>query len=71
VLSVPFDLLASLWPLRLDLARVATARGDSARARAACSSFDALAGYVDQVALARVAAACRREGAPGHGGLRG
>jgi TolB-like protein len=68
VLSAPFDLLGSLWPLRLDLARVATARGDSTRARAACGSFDALAGYVDQVALARVAAACRRPGAPGRGG---
>src|SRR5439155_461019 len=29
VLSAPFDLVASLWPLRLDHARVAAARGDT------------------------------------------
>src|SRR5881398_2635567 len=30
VLSVPFELVASLWPLRLDLVRLAVARRDSA-----------------------------------------
>jgi len=34
VLSVPLELVASLWPLRLDMARVALAQRDSAIARA-------------------------------------
>src|SRR6266566_4723945 len=59
VLSAPFDLVASLWPLRLDHARVAAARGDTAAARRACDSFDALVGYVDQVALPQLERACR------------
>src|SRR5437773_824155 len=59
VLSAPFDLVASLWPLRLDQARVAAARGDTAAARRACDSFDALVGYVDQVALPLLERACR------------
>ena len=59
VLSAPFDLVASLWPLRLEQARVATARGDTAAARRACDSFDALVGYVDQVALPQIERACR------------
>src|SRR5207253_591250 len=59
VLSAPFDLVASLWPLRLDHARVAAARGDTAGARRACESFDALVGYVDQVALPQLERACR------------
>src|SRR5438034_176804 len=59
VLSAPFDLVASLWPLRLEQARLATARGDTAAARRACDSFDALVGYVDQVALPQIERACR------------
>src|SRR5205807_2619029 len=39
VLSVPFELVASLWPLRLDLVRVAVARRDSAVVNRACASF--------------------------------
>jgi len=58
VLSVPFDLVASLWPLRLDIVRVAAARGDRATATAACESFDALFGYVDQVAQPQIARLC-------------
>jgi serine/threonine protein kinase len=49
VLSVGFDLVASLWPLRLDMARVALMRNDTATAARACRSFDVLIGYVDQV----------------------
>ena len=59
VLSAPWDLVASLWPLRLDQARVAVARGDTAAAAAACDSFDALVGYVDQVALSERERVCR------------
>ncbi len=50
VLAAPFDLIASLWPLRLELARVASAVADSSRAVRACRTFDSLIGYVDQVA---------------------
>lgn len=50
VLSAPFGLVASLWPIRLDLARVAAAARDTARAVRACATFDALIGYIDQVA---------------------
>ncbi|OLC31874.1 MAG: hypothetical protein AUH81_17100 [Candidatus Rokubacteria bacterium 13_1_40CM_4_69_5] len=59
VLSAPWDLVASLWPLRLDQARAAVARGDTAAAAAACDSFDALVGYVDQVALSERERVCR------------
>lgn len=59
VLSVPFGLVASLWPLRLDLARVAFARGDSATAAHACTSFRDLMGTADQVALPEIARLCR------------
>jgi len=67
VLSVPFDLVASLWPVRLELARVAVAHGDTAAARAACESFDALVGYVDQVAVRQIARLCNRAGRHGPG----
>jgi hypothetical protein len=50
VLSAPLDLVASLWPLRLDLVRVAVARHDTAATARACRSFDGLIGYVDQAA---------------------
>ncbi len=60
VLSVPLDLVASLWPLRLAVVRVATAAADSGRAKAACGTFAALIGYVDQVALPEIAGPCAR-----------
>jgi serine/threonine protein kinase/tetratricopeptide (TPR) repeat protein len=60
VLSVPLELVASLWPLRLDMARVAVARGDSGTAARACDSFATLMGYVDQVALPEIERICRR-----------
>jgi hypothetical protein len=49
VLSVPYGLVASLWPLRRDLARFAAAKNDTLRAVRACRTFDALLGYVDEV----------------------
>jgi len=58
VLSAPFGLVASLWPLRRDAARTALARSDEARSSRACGSFDALVGYVDQVARADVRRRC-------------
>src|SRR5207302_9360671 len=59
VLSVPFELVASLWPLRLDLVRVAVARRDSAVVNRACASFEGLMGYTDQVAQPEVARLCK------------
>src|SRR5207237_9853365 len=59
VLSVPFELVASLWPLRLDLVRVAVARRDSAVANRACAAFEGLMGYADQVAQPEVARLCK------------
>src|SRR5205807_922786 len=50
-----------------ELARVGVARGDTAAARAACESFDALVGYVDQVAVRQVAPLCNRSGRRGPG----
>ncbi len=49
VLSVPYGLVASLWPLRRDLAYLAAAKHDTLRAVRACRTFDALLGYVDEV----------------------
>jgi serine/threonine protein kinase len=60
VLSVPFELVASLWPLRLDLVRVGVARRDSAVVERACGSFRGLMGYTDQVAQPEVGRLCRR-----------
>jgi serine/threonine protein kinase len=57
-LSVPLDLVASLWPVRLAVIRVATVASDSARAETACGTFDALMSYVDQVALPEVERLC-------------
>jgi hypothetical protein len=59
VLSAPLELLASLWPLRLDMARVAVARGDRAIAARACGSFESLIGYVDQIVQPEVTRLCR------------
>jgi hypothetical protein len=47
VLRVPFDLAASLWWLRRDLATVARAHGDTTLAAHTCDSFASLIGYVD------------------------
>ena len=58
VLSVSLEPVASLWPLRLDLARVAVARKDSAAAATACRSFETLMAYVDQVAQPEIARLC-------------
>jgi len=58
VLSVPLDLVASLWPLRLDLVRVAVAQRDGAIATRACRSFETLIGYVDQVAQPEIERLC-------------
>jgi hypothetical protein len=41
--------VASLWWLRLDMAGVAMAHGDTALARRMCDSFSSLIGYVDLV----------------------
>jgi len=60
---VTFDPVASLWPLRLDVARVAAARHDSAAAARACESFDMLIGYADQVARPEIERLCRGRGA--------
>ena len=59
VLSVPFELVASLWPLRLEVARVAVVRKDSLAATRACDSFETLMGYVDQVARPELERLCR------------
>jgi hypothetical protein len=65
VLSVPLELVTSLWPLRLAVVRVATAARDTARGEAVCGTFDTLIGYVDQVALPEIEPMCgrRRPGA--------
>jgi hypothetical protein len=47
--DVIFGLVGSLWPLRLDAARVASARGQSAEVHAAARHFRYMAGFVDQV----------------------
>lgn len=49
VIAAPFGLVASLWPTRRDLVRIAALRGDTAKVVRACRSFDALVGYVDQI----------------------
>ena len=59
VLSVPLELVASLWPLRLDIARVATAQRGSTIATRACRSFETLIGYVDQVVQPEVQRLCQ------------
>jgi Tfp pilus assembly protein PilF len=58
VLSVPLEFVASLWPLRLDLVRVAVARRDSALMARGCTSFDGLIGYADQAAQPEVERQC-------------
>ena len=68
-LSVPLDLVASLWPLRLAVVRVATGATDTARAESVCGTFDTLIGYVDQVALPEIERLCARW-RPQQGGRR-
>jgi serine/threonine protein kinase/tetratricopeptide (TPR) repeat protein len=58
VLRVPFGLVASLWWLRLDMARVAVAHGDTALARRTCDSFASLIGYVDMAVRAKSTTLC-------------
>ena len=59
VLNVPLELVASLWPLRLDMARVAVAHRDGTIAPRACRSFETLMGYVDQVVQPEVQRLCQ------------
>lgn len=59
VMSAPLGFVASLWPLRLDMARVAVARRDTATAARACRTFEPLIGYVDQVAQPETERLCR------------
>ncbi len=47
---VPFGFVASLWPLRLEWARVAAARGDHDEVLAATTVFEYAVGFMDQVA---------------------
>lgn len=47
---VIFGLVGSLWPLRLEMARVLTASGDHDEVLAATAPFEQMAGFVDQVA---------------------
>lgn len=52
--QVTFGLVASLWPLQLERARVAAALGDHDEVLAATQSFEHMAGFVDQVAWPQV-----------------
>ena len=51
---VTFDLAASLWPLDLERARVAAARGDPDEVIAATRLFVTMTGFVDQIAWIEV-----------------
>ncbi len=51
---VTFGLLGSMWPLRLERARVATAFEDYDEVLVATRSFEHMAGFVDQVAWPEV-----------------
>jgi len=62
VLSVPLEVVASLWPLRLDVVRVGAARRDSAMVARGCASFETLMGYTDQVAQPEVRRLCLTPG---------
>jgi tetratricopeptide (TPR) repeat protein len=48
--EVPFGLVASLWPLRLDWARAAAAKGDPTEVLLATATFEQSPGFMDQVA---------------------
>ncbi len=58
VIAAPFGLVASLWPTRRELVRIAAQRGDTARVVRGCRSFDALVGYVDQVVWPEMQRVC-------------
>jgi len=58
VLAAPFGLVASLWPLRRDLVRIAALHKDTTRVDRGCRSFDALVGFVDQIVKPAVDSVC-------------
>jgi hypothetical protein len=58
VLAAPFGLVASLWPMRRDLVRLAMERGDTARVTRACRSFESIVGFVDQIVQLEMQRVC-------------
>ena len=58
VLAAPLGLVASLWPLRRDLARTALAFHDTTLARRACQTLEANIGFVDQVVRPQTDSLC-------------
>jgi serine/threonine-protein kinase len=58
VLAAPLGLVASLWPLRRDLARVAFAHGEVELAARACRTLEALIGFVDQAVRQEMEPTC-------------
>lgn len=52
--EVPFGLTGSLWPLRLEMARVARSAGEYEVVRRVTTGFMQMAGFIDQVAWAEV-----------------
>jgi serine/threonine protein kinase len=58
VLAAPLGLVASLWPLRRDLARVALAHGEAQLAARACRTLEALIGFVDQAVRQEMEPTC-------------
>jgi serine/threonine-protein kinase len=58
VLAAPLGLVASLWPLRRDLARYALALGDTMQATRACQTLEANIGFVDQVVRPQTDSLC-------------
>ena len=58
VLAVPFGLVASLWPSRRDMVRVADAHQDARHAIRACLSFSSLIGSTDQAVWTEMQRRC-------------
>lgn len=58
VLAAPLGLVASLWPLRRDLARSALAHQDITKAQRACQTLEANIGFVDQVVRPQTDSLC-------------
>lgn len=58
VLAAPLGLVASLWPLRRDLARYALANHDTVPAKRACRTLEANIGFVDQVVRPQTDSLC-------------
>ena len=58
VLAAPFGLVASLWPMRRDLVRLAMQSGDTARVTRACRSFESIVGFVDQIVQPEMQRVC-------------